>query len=158
MCYFLIILTYYSQVNHESVLRKSSPKVFQSIVNEGLNLHIHNASRAIVDFSNYICSLGLEQHVFFPNHILGHSLDLVMTEVANGIDIFTCEPGTFISDYCVLEVVTKVKKSKILSANLCCCFLNCKDMNDTGFANDLAELSIANESVDQYVDQFEDEI
>ena len=31
-------------------------------------------------------------------------------------------------------------------------------MNDTGFANDLAELPIANESIDQYVDQFEDEI
>ena len=43
-------------------------------------------------------------------HIIGHSLDLVITEITNGVGILTCELGTFISDHCALKVVTKVKK------------------------------------------------
>ena len=60
----------------------------------GLNLHIHNDSSSIVDFNKSLCSLGLVQHVNFPTQIIGHSPDLVITEVANGVDILTCEPGT----------------------------------------------------------------
>ena len=120
------------------------------------NSHIRDDSNAIVDFKNYLCSLGLVQYVNFPTHGQGHSLDLVITKVANGVDIFSCELGPFISDHCAVKVVTKVSKENIFSKSVV--FRNFKDMNDTQFAKDLAELSIASESVDQYVEQFEDEI
>ena len=120
------------------------------------NLHIHNDSSAIVYFNNSLCSLGLVQHVDLPTHTKGQSLDLVIIEAANGVNIFSWQSGPFISDHCAVKVVTTVKKENIVSKSVV--FQNFKEMNYTNFAKDLAELSIASNCVDQYVDQFEDEI
>ena len=54
--------------------------------------------------------MGLIQHVTFPTHVHVHSLDLVITEVANGVELLSYEPGPSISDHCAIKVVTKVEK------------------------------------------------
>ena len=98
----------------------------------------------------------MKQHVTFPTHVYGHSLDLVITEVANGVELLSCEPGPFISDHCAIKVVTKVKKENIISKTVV--FRNFKDMDNSEFGSDLAKLSIESDSVETYVHQFEDEI
>ena len=82
-------------------------------------------------------------------HVKGHSLDLVITEDANGVEIFSCGPGPFNSDHCALKVVTKVKRENIVTKSVV--YRNFKDMNGTQITKDLAELSIDSEYVDQYI-------
>lgn len=96
------------------------------------NLHIRDDSNAVSDFNNSIIALWLMQHMDFPTHVHGHSLDLVIIEVANVLDLLSCEPGQFVSDHCVV-IVIKGKKENIVSKSIS--FWNFKDMDDIDFAN-----------------------
>ena len=92
-------------------------------------------------------------HVNFPTHVHGHSRDLVITEVANGIDILSCP---FLSDHCAVKIVTEVRKENIVSKYVV--FRNFKEMNDIEFSNDLSDISICSESHDQGEKQFQNKI
>jgi hypothetical protein len=120
------------------------------------NLHINDTTSSILNFNNSLTALGLKQHVDFPTHIEGQSLDLVITELANGIELLSCEPGSFLSDHCVVKCVTKIKKENIVSKSVS--FRDFKNMDNEGFAKDLREMSITYDTVDEYVNQFENNI
>ena len=62
------------------------PKYSNLMIMGDFNLHIGDDSNAVSDFNNSLCALGLLQHVDFPTRIHGHSLDLVITELANVVD------------------------------------------------------------------------
>ena len=47
-------------------------------------------------------ALALEQHVKFPTHTSGNTLDLVFTELFNGLKIQQCTQDYFISDHCIV--------------------------------------------------------
>ena len=78
--------------------------------------------------------MGLEQHVSFDTHVGGNNLDLVITEVTNGVDVLKCEQGPFISDHCVVKIVVNVKKENIISKTVTFC--NFKEIDKSEFAND----------------------
>jgi hypothetical protein len=132
------------------------PKYLNLMIMGDFNLHIHDDSSAVSEFNNSLFALGLLQHVDFPTHVHGHSLDLVITELANGVDLLSCEPGPFLSDHCAVKVVTRVKKENIVSKSIS--FRHFKDMDNEGFANDLNQMTICTDSVENFVDQFETEI
>jgi hypothetical protein len=77
------------------------------------NLHVNEDISTTRLFHDSLFSMGLEQHVNFSTHIGGNFLDLVITEVTNGINIQSCEPGPFFFDHCAVKVVTKVEKEII---------------------------------------------
>jgi formyltetrahydrofolate synthetase len=120
------------------------------------NLHIHDDTSAISEFNNCLCAMGLEQHVHFPTQVFGQSLDLVITEVANGVELVSCEPGPFLSDHRVVKVVTKVKKENIISKSII--YRNFKDIDRSEFASDITNIKIESESVTEYVELFESEM
>ena len=120
------------------------------------NLHIHDDSSAISDFNDSLFAMGLQQNVNFSTHTGGNSLDLVITEVANGVEVHSCQPGPFVSDHCVVKVVTNVKKENVVSKTVA--FRNFKEMDKSAFAKGLREMSIDCENINTFVEQFEIEI
>ena len=40
----------------------------------------------------------------FSTHTGGNILDLVITKANNDVDVLACEPGTLVSDHCVVKV------------------------------------------------------
>ena len=55
-----------------------------------------------------IMALGLEQHVYFPTHKAGNTLDLVMTELGSKLEVTKFSPGPSWSDHCAADFVVKL--------------------------------------------------
>ena len=62
-----------------------------------------------------ITAMGFNQHVRFPKHSCGHTLDILITENHNDLKVLICSARKFISDHCAVEFTMKVKKENILS-------------------------------------------
>ena len=132
------------------------PQYSNLMIMGDFNLHVHESSSAMSEFNESMFAMGLEQHVNFSTHVGGNTLDLVITEATNGIEVLSYEPGPFLSDHCAVKIVTNVKKENITSKMVK--FRNFKDMDNSAFANDLSELSIDSENVNTFVENFEDKI
>lgn len=132
------------------------PKYSNLLLMGDFNLHINDDSNAVADFHNCLYALGLLQHVDFPTHIHGQSLDLVITESSNGVDLISCEPGPFLSDHCAVKVVTRVQKENIVSKSIN--FRNFKSIDNLDFAKDLSDMTILSESADSFVIEFENKL
>jgi hypothetical protein len=100
--------------------------------------------------------MGLVQHVSFPTHTAGQSLDLVIMEVTNGVEILSCEPGSFVSDHCVVKCVLNVQKENVTSKTVK--FRNFKQIDHDEFSKDLDNMLVESDDVNSYVDLFEMEL
>ena len=84
-----------------------------NIVLGDFNLHVSNdddIDSAI--FNDTIEAMGLYQHVSFPTHRLGNTLDLIISEIQSSISINTTVPGPFITDHCVVISTLSLKKQQ----------------------------------------------
>lgn len=61
------------------LLEEIVPMSSNLMVMGDFNLHIQDDSNTIEEFNNSLDALGLVQHVSFPTHVHGQSLDLVIT-------------------------------------------------------------------------------
>lgn len=120
------------------------------------NLHLNDGTHATSEFKNCLFSLGLHQHVDFSTHIGGNVLDLVITEQENGVKIKSCEQGPFLSDHCVVKIVTEIKKENIKSETVS--FRNYKNIDKDAFSEDLKSLEIEQIDINEYVCDFENKI
>ena len=87
------------------------PDSTNNIVMGDFNLHINkedDVNSAI--FMDTIEAMGLYQHVSFPTHQSGNTLDLIISELQNSIAIKTITPGPFISDHCAIISTLNIKK------------------------------------------------
>ena len=93
------------------------PKYQNFIITGDFNLHIDNSNDLYGNIlKDNIKALGLDQHVNFPTHHSGHTLDLVITEHHNmSSQIVQCESGKFLSDHCAVVCVLNIKKEDIIS-------------------------------------------
>lgn len=65
------------------------------------NLHVNDLDDADARrFSELLETFGLVQHVNFPTHISGNSLDLIITRSSNDIMVISPRPSLFLSDHC----------------------------------------------------------
>ena len=117
------------------------------------NIHVDQFSSSISEFKDSLCAIGLIQHVNFSTHIAGHSLDLVITEAINGIQILSCEPGTLVSDHCVIKCILNVKKESMTSKTLE--FRNLKQIDHSNLSSDLAEICVESDDIDTFVNTLE---
>ena len=74
---------------------------FNVHVNDELDVNAQN-------FMDIIMALGLEQHVNFPTHKAGNTLDLVMTEMGSKLELTRISPGPFWSDHCAIDFIVKL--------------------------------------------------
>ena len=74
-----------------------------------INIHVNDESDENAhNFMDIIMALGLDQHVNFPTHKAGNTLDLVMTELGSKLEVTRCSPGPFWSDHCAEDFVVKL--------------------------------------------------
>ena len=84
-----------------------------NIVVGDFNLHVSNeddVDSAI--FNDTIEAMGLYQHVSFPTHKAGNTLDLILSEIQGSISINTTVPGPFITDHCAIISTLSLKKQQ----------------------------------------------
>ena len=54
--------------------------------------------------------LGLHQNITFPTHILGNTLDLILSEANNKIKVEECTQGDYTSDHCLITCILGIDK------------------------------------------------
>ena len=73
------------------------------------NIHVHDAfDENASNFMDIIMALGCEQHIHFPTHKAGNTLDLVITELGSKWEVTKCSPGPFWLDHCAADFVVKL--------------------------------------------------
>ena len=87
------------------------PDSTNNIVMGDFNLHVSkedDVNSAI--FTDTIEAMGLYQHVSFPTHRSGNTLDLIISELQNSTAVKTIIQGPFISDHCAIISTLNIKK------------------------------------------------
>ena len=77
------------------------------------NLHVSNDDDIdSASFNDTIEAMGLCQHVSFPTHRLGNTLDLILSKIQGSISINTKVPGPFVTDHCAIISPLSLKKQQ----------------------------------------------
>ena len=73
------------------------------------NIHVNDESDENAhNFMDIIMALGLEQHVNFPTHKAGNTLDLVITEMELKLEVTRSSPGPIWLDHCAIDLIVKL--------------------------------------------------
>ena len=84
------------------------------MIDGDFNIHVNETEKNnIISFNDTLEALGLDQHVAFPTHSKGNTLDLVFTECYSKVQVLECTQGSFISDHCAVICTTSLKKNKV---------------------------------------------
>ena len=103
------------------------------------NLHVDDPDDTYgCQFNNLLSSYGLVNHVTFPTHQAGHTLDLVITRNNQELELGSIKPGYFLSDHCFIcsDIVIPrpdVQKTKLTYRKL-------KSIDKPSFASDLESI------------------
>ena len=84
------------------------------------NLHIDDPTDTYgCQFNDLLSSYGLVNHITFPTHHAGHTLDLVITRNNQEMELRSIKPGYFLSDHCFvcveIDIAQPDVQNKILS-------------------------------------------
>ena len=100
------------------------------------NVHANDLNNPDTEiFIDMMSALGLDQHVDFPTHIGGNTLDLLFTECIGRVKISKCSPGEYISDHLAVEANVLVDKEDIVHKDIT--IRKLKNMDRTKFIEDL---------------------
>ena len=73
------------------------------------NIHVNDEfDENAGNFINIITALDLKQHIHFPTHMAGNTLDLVITELGSNLEVTKCSPGPFWLDHCTTDFMVKL--------------------------------------------------
>jgi hypothetical protein len=78
---------------------------------------------------------------------------MVITVAYNGVEVLLCEPGTLVSDHCVVKVTLNVKNENILSKIFKT--RSWRDINDPALVQEFENININTDDVNIYVNWFE---
>ena len=83
------------------------------------NIHVNDKNDATAQaFLELITSMGLQQHVWFPTHKSGHTLDLIITRKTDSIIANNPVPGYFISDHVTIQCGLKMCKPNVVTKEI----------------------------------------
>ena len=74
-----------------------------------------------------ITAFGLENHVAFPTHKSGHTLDLEIMECVSPVSVCHTTPGSFLGDHTCVVSILSIDKPPIESKE--CTYRKIKDIN-----------------------------
>ena len=69
-------------------------------------------------FSDATEAMGLYQHVAFPTHQSGNTLDLILSDIGQNASVMTTSPGPFITDHRAIICTLNLKKLKLTSGKI----------------------------------------
>ena len=113
------------------------------IITGDINVHLNKIND--VDGSMLLDSLevlGLESHCKFATHKMGNALDVFFTEIASDITIYSCTPGPFILDHCMVECTTLMPQRDIIKKSVT--FRKIKDIDAAQVAKDVVKHPLLN--------------
>ena len=103
------------------------------------NLHIDDPDNTYgCQFNNLLSSYGLVNHVTFPKHQAGHTLDLVITQNNQELELRSIKPGYFLSNHCFVCADIVIPWPDVQNRKLSYCKL--KSINKPSFASDLESI------------------
>ena len=103
------------------------------------NLHVDDPDDAYgCQFNNLLSSYGLVNHVTFPTHQAGHTLDLVITQNNQELELGSIKPGYFLSDHCFVCADIVIPWPDVQNRKLSYCKF--KSIDKTSFASDLESI------------------
>ena len=100
------------------------------------NLHIDDPT----DTYDLLSSFGLVNHITFPTHQAGHTLEPVITWNNQEIELRSIKPGYFLSDHCFVGVEIIVAQLDVQRRKLPYCKF--KSIDKPSFRNDLKSICL----------------
>ena len=105
----------------------------------GFNLHIDDPADTYgCQFNDLLSSFGLINHITFPTHQAGHTLDQVITQNNQEIELRSIKPGYFLSDHCFVYVEIVVAWPDVQRRKLS--YHKFKSIDKPSFMNDLKSI------------------
>ncbi len=103
------------------------------------NIHVDDFSDTSgIELRELLFSLGLVNHVWFPTHNKGHTLDLIVTRNNDEIVLTTPTAGYFISDRCFVNTRLKLPRPELRLETVKC--RKVKSMDFVSFKSELASV------------------
>ena len=103
------------------------------------NLHIDDPTDTYgCQFNDLLSSSGLVNHITFPTHQAGHTLDLVITQNNQEIELRSIKPGYFLSDHCFVCVEIDIAQPDVQRRMLS--YPKLKSTDKPSFRNDLESI------------------
>ena len=119
----------------ETVVLANEPLV----VTGDFNLHMENPDDTYQQrMSDLLTSLGLYQHVNFPTHKDGHTLDLLITRAGDDLLPLLVRPGYFISDHRFVNCILNMQKPNLSTKDIS--FRSYKSLDLDSFQMDLSAI------------------
>ena len=151
-----------SQATNHDLVDQFTDWIAEYIMNDtnviilgNFNLHVNDPSDDnAMNFIETTQALALEQHVKFPTHTSGNTLDLVFTELFNGLKIQQCTHDDYISDHCIVKCNLTIKRPDITRKVLS--YRKLKDNNIQHMVNSI-NLDY-DDDLDGLVEQFDKEL
>jgi len=88
-----------------SVVMTTEPLVLAGEFNIHVNVKTDNDA---ANFLDLLSSMGLHQHIDFPSHISGNTLDLLISRTLNSNLIQDVRPGTYFSHHCLALFIINI--------------------------------------------------
>lgn len=104
------------------------------------NFHVDvDADKDALQLKNILASANLTQHVTDPTHISGHTLDLVITRMADNI-VGNTQAHSYLSDHAAVHSILHLSKPPLPVENVT--YRKTKSIDHDKFATDLQESSL----------------
>ena len=110
-----------SQTTNHDFLDEFTDWIAEYIMNDtnviilgDFNLHVNDpCDDNDMNFIETTQAVALEQDMKFPTHTSGNTLDLLLTELFDGLKMQLCTQDDFISDYCIVKCNLTIKRPDI---------------------------------------------
>ncbi|XP_048578893.1 uncharacterized protein LOC125560696 [Nematostella vectensis] len=117
----------------ESVVMTTEPLVLTGDFNIHVNIDSDNDAARFLDL---LSSMGLQQHINFPTHISGNTLDLLISRTLDSSLIHDVRPGSYFSDHCIAFFAINVSMPEYSRKKVS--FRKVKAIDTTAFMSDLS--------------------
>ena len=117
----------------ESVVMTAEPLVLAGDFNINVNSMTDNDAAQFLDL---LSSMGLNQHIDFPTHTSGNTLDLLISRTLNSNLIQDVRPGTYFSDHCLALFTINISVPQLSRKKVS--FRKTKAIDITAFMEDLS--------------------
>lgn len=101
------------------------------------NIHVYiKSDNDVARFLDLLSSKGLQQHIDFPTHISGNTLDLLISRTLDSSIIQDVRPGNYLSDHCFTFLAINFSMPQLRRMKVS--FRKVKAIDTTAFMDDLS--------------------
>ena len=131
------------------------------LITGDFNIHMDMPSETYTKKLEELCTaFGLDQHVAFPTHIKGHTVDLVLSRQEDKLKLCDVKKGDLISDH--YTVVCNLSLPSAKPAKRRITYRNIKSLNIDQFRSDIKQLPLyenfMNLTLDELIDAYQTQL